>query len=356
MSLQVSFCLQKSDFRLQIDATFSATGITGIMGPSGCGKSTLLRAIAGLERIPGALISFAGSSWQDERQFVPAYQRRIGFVFQDAHLFPHLNVEQNLRYGYARTPEVERKLGLERAIWLFDLQALLRRTTNTLSGGERQRVAMARALASNPQLLLLDEPLSALDGGRRREILPFLARLRDELSIPMLYVSHARDEHARLADQFLLLEQGAVLALDEIHAAFARTDLPLAQDPDAGALMDAVATHADPEYGLMYVQFAGGKLQVAAENLRVGQKLRLLIAARDVSLTLQAQHGTSILNTFPVRIEQMLVLNSAQMLVRIRTAENVPLLARITRKSAHDLQLYEGQSVYAQIKSVALLG
>jgi molybdate transport system ATP-binding protein len=356
MSLRLSLRLQRGDFRLHVDTTLASTGVTGIMGPSGCGKTTLLRALAGLECVRGAVIRFNEAVWQDAQKFVPTHQRRIGYVFQDAFLFPHLNVERNLRYGYVRAPVAQRQMDLDRVIALFDLQALLPRAVGTLSGGERQRVAMARALASSPQLLLLDEPLSALDAARRREILPFLARLRDELAIPMLYVSHARDEHAQLADQLLLLEAGEVVALDTIHAAFARTDLALVHDPEAGALVDAVAVHADPEFGLMRLQFPGGELQVAAEKLQIGQQVRLRIAARDISLTLQAQHGTSILNSFPVRIEQLVASGSAQMLVRIRTAEEIPLLSRITRKSAYELGLHEGQSLYAQVKSVALLG
>ncbi len=356
MSLQLALQMERPAFHLQIETELSATGVTGIMGPSGCGKTSLLRVIAGLDRIPAAQIRFNETVWQDAEQFVPPHQRRIGFVFQDAHLFAHLNVQQNLHYGYARTEAAQRRIALDQVIELFDLHTMLARGVETLSGGERQRVAMARALATSPQLLLLDEPLSSLDASRRREILPFLARLRAQLDIPMLYVSHARDEHAQLADQLLLLDAGKLVALDEIHHLFARTDLALAHDPEAGALVDAVASRLDEEYGLMQLQFPGGALQVAAADLHTGQRLRLRIAARDISLTLQAQHGTSILNSFPVRIEQLLESGPAQMLVRIRTAENVPLLSRITRKSAHELGLHEGQSLYAQIKSVALLG
>jgi molybdate transport system ATP-binding protein len=359
VTIDAHFQLTHEHFGL--DATFSvpARGITALFGPSGCGKTTLLRAIAGLEKNARGHFRIGDTVWQDASRCLPAHQRAVGYVFQEASLFAHLSVRQNLEYGFKRIPIEQRQIPFEAAVELLGLESLLPRQSSQLSGGERQRVAIARALLTSPQLLLMDEPLSALDHQRKQEILPFFERLHAELDIPMLYVSHSPDEVARLADYLVLLEAGQVQASGPIAEMLTRADLPLAHDQDAGAIIDASVTELDADYHLASVAFAGGHFSIAEQKLSVGDNVRLRILARDVSLTLERQTGTSILNIIPVTVtalnEENASQNKAQLLVQLDAA-GTPLLARVTHKSADALKLAPGKSVFAQVKSVALLG
>ena len=339
---------------LDAELSVPGEGITALFGPSGCGKTTLLRAIAGLEHHRGGFLQVGDMTWQEGKCFVPPHQRPLGYVFQEASLFDHLTVRGNLEYGVKRVPKAERKVSMEQAIELPGIGHLLERRPNTLSGGERQRVAIARALAVSPRLLLMDEPLAALDLNRKREILPYIESLHNELDIPVIYVSHSPDEVARLADHLVLLETGRVVATGAIQDMLTRLDLPLAHGSDAEALIEATVAGHDDEYELTYLDFAGGLFTVTRKDLTVGSKVRLRIAARDVSLTLEHQSGTSILNIFPATIDEIIPEGKAQMTVRLG-AGGVPMLARVTRKSASVLDLKPGKMVYAQAKSVALL-
>ena len=354
MTIDVRFRLRRGDFTLDIDLSLPEKGITALFGPSGCGKTTLLRAIAGLEGKCEGSLRIGNVPWQDERHFLPPHKRAVGYVFQEAGLFPHLSVRGNIAYGLNRVAESERRISLERAVDLLDIAHLLERRPQHLSGGEAQRVAIARALAANPSLLLMDEPLAALDAARKREILPLLAALQRELSLPVLYVSHARDEIAQLADHLVLMEDGRVRASGALNSLFTRLDLGLSQGPETESVIEATVTGHDPEYALTYMDFPGGRFAVAHNGLPPGQKTRLQILARDVSLTLERQHGTSILNIFPATVEEMRPDGPAQVTVRLLIGP-VPVLARITRKSAVELGIEPGMSVHAQIKSVALL-
>ncbi|HIP53448.1 MAG TPA: molybdenum ABC transporter ATP-binding protein, partial [Chromatiales bacterium] len=210
MSIDIRFCIARGDFVLDVDTVFPGKGVTAIFGPSGCGKTTLLRAIAGLERDPNGYCQVGEHLWQKKAMFLPAHRRSLGYVFQEASLFPHLSVRRNLEYGFKRVPKNQRRVTLEEATALLGLGNLLARRPLGLSGGERQRVAIGRALLTSPRLLLMDEPLAALDQASKREILPYLERLHDELAMPLLYVSHAADEVARLADHLVLLDNGCV--------------------------------------------------------------------------------------------------------------------------------------------------
>jgi molybdate transport system ATP-binding protein len=265
-----------------------------------------------------------------------------------------LTVQRNLEYGWKRIPKTERKLPLQRVVELLDLTPLLKRKPGNLSGGERQRVAIARALAVNPGLLLMDEPLVGLDANRKQEILPYIEALHHELDIPLIYVSHSIDEVARLADHLVLMEAGRVVATGDIHELFTRLDLPLAQEPEAAAVIEATVTAHDEQFHLTQLDFAGGRFTVPREMKTVGDPVRLRLAARDVSLTLEHQSGTSILNIFPATVDAMTDFGTAQVTVRLLAA-GLPLLARVTRKSASTLALAPGKMVYAQAKSVALL-
>lgn len=355
MTIDAHFQLEREHFRL--DAAFSvpARGITALFGPSGCGKTTLLRAIAGLEKNARGHFRIGDTVWQDASRCLPTYQRALGYVFQEASLFDHLSVRGNLEYGFTRIAADQRHIPFEQAVELLGLESLLQRHSNQLSGGERQRVAIARALLTSPRLLLMDEPLSALDHQRKQEILPFFERLHAELEIPIIYVSHAPDEVARLADYLVLLDNGRVQASGPIAEMLTRADLPLAHDHDAGAIIDATVTALDADYRLASVSFPGGDFSIAEQRLSVGQKVRLRILARDVSLTLEHQIGTSILNIIPVTVTALSEESTAQFLVQLDAA-GTPLLARVTRKSADVLQLAPGKPVFAQVKSMALLG
>ena len=354
MTIEARFKLDKGDFMLDVDLNIPASGVTSLLGPSGCGKTTLLRAIAGLEHCQDGYLKVAGSLWQDADQFVPPHQRPVGYVFQESSLFAHINVGGNIEYGYKRLAKAERKISLDKAIELSGVSHLLERKPDTLSGGERQRVAIARALSVSPGVLLMDEPLAALDAARKQEILPYLESMHDELDIPVLYVSHSTDEVARLADYLVLLEEGKVIASGETAEMLTRLDLSLARGEDAEALIEAAVAGHDDDYALTYLDFPGGRFTVSQQSLEIGKPVRLRVVARDVSLTLEQQAGTSILNIFPVIIDEISPLGSSQLTVRL-LANGVPLLSRVTRKSAALLGLEKGKKVYAQAKSVALL-
>lgn len=354
MSIQVSLKLEKEGFLLDVDLGIPARGITALFGPSGCGKTTLLRAIAGLEPKARGVLRIGGQVWQDGDCFLPPHRRPLGYVFQEASLFPHLNVRKNLEYGLRRVPADQRRVSLDNAIDLLDIGQLLMRKPRQLSGGERQRVAIARALAVSPKLLLMDEPLAALDVLRKQEILPHLESLHARLDIPVIYVSHSPDEVARLADHLVLMEQGRISASGPIADMLTRVDLPLARGNDAEALIEARVAEHDDTYALTCLDFPGGRFTVARKDLAIGTVVRLRVIARDVSLTLARQTDTSILNIFPAIVDEIVPTGDSQVTVKLQVG-GIPLLSRITRKSAALLELQPGKSVYAQAKTVALL-
>lgn len=355
-AVDARFAIDWDGFSLDVELKLPGRGVTALFGRSGSGKTTVLRCIAGLERAPVGRLVVDGEIWQDEAagRFVPTHRRPIGVVFQESSLFPHLTVRGNLDFGRRRTAPDERLVGIEQAIELLGIGQLLDRMPARLSGGERQRVAIARALAVSPRLLLMDEPLAALDLARRREILPYLERLHDELSIPIIYVSHAPEEVARLADYLVLLEDGRVVAAGPIGEVLTRLDLPLAHEGEAEAIVEVRVTGHDDEWHLTSLAFSGGLFTVTRRDLPIGARARLRILARDVSLTRERQHGTSILNVFPARVREIAPEGPGLVLVRLDIAGTI-VLSRITRRSASALELVPGAEVYAQIKSVAVL-
>lgn len=354
MSIEARYLLSRGDFTLDAAFTAPGRGITALFGPSGCGKTTLLRAIAGLEPCADGYLRVGDELWQESNHFLPPHRRALGYVFQESSLFAHLSVQGNLEYGLKRVPAGERRVAFEQAVELLGMGRLLGRRIDGLSGGERQRVAIARALLASPRLLLMDEPLAALDQGSKAEILPFLERLHGELAMPVFYVSHAADEVARLADHLVLMEAGKVLGSGAIGEMLTRLDLPLARSGEAEAIIEATVTSHDAEYDLSYLQFAGGTFTVGGRQLPLGRTARLRVLARDVSLTLQHAADTSILNIFPARVEELCEDGASRMIVRL-SARGVPVLSRITRKSAQLLGLAPGVQVFAQVKTVALL-
>lgn len=354
MTIEAKFILSKKDFQLNVDLSIPSKGVTAVFGPSGCGKTTLLRLIAGLERCDNGYLKVRDNVWQGKDEYTPSHKRAIGYVFQEASLFTHLSVAGNLAYGVKRVPIAERKVSVDHAVELLGITHLLNRRTDQLSGGEKQRVAIARALAVSPKILLMDEPLSALDQGLKREIMPYLESLNSELDIPIIYVSHAPDEVARLADHLVLLEAGKVRAEGPIDSMLTRLDLPLAQGDDAAAVITASVAAHDDVYDVTYLDFSGGQFTVPRNSLPIGRKVRLRVVARDVSLTLERQTGTSILNILSATVTDIVTDEQPEVMVRL-DAGGVSLLSRITRKSASQLNLICGQPVYAQIKGIALL-
>jgi molybdate transport system ATP-binding protein len=340
-----------------LDAAFAAPpqGVTAIFGASGCGKSTILNAVAGLLRPDCGRVALDGVAMLDTAQgvCVPAERRRCGLVFQEARLFPHLSVGANLRYGLRRAPPGAAGPDFDEVVALLGIDGLLERRPARLSGGERQRVALGRALLMRPRLLLMDEPLAALDAPRRAEILPFLARLRAASGLPILYVTHALEEVDALADHLVLMEAGRVLASGGLEELTARTDLPLAARRDAGVLIAARVAGHDSVRGLSMLDFAGGRLVVPLQAAPLGTALRIRLRARDVAVALHPPEGLSIQNILPVLLTEIRPTPSPQeVFLHLRMGETT-LLSRVTRDAVERLGLTPGQSLWALVKSVA---
>jgi molybdate transport system ATP-binding protein len=348
-----------SGFSLDVDLHLPGRGVSALYGHSGSGKTTCLRCIAGLERAEQGFVQINDEIWQDSDNgiFVPPHKRALGYVFQEASLFPHLSVLANLQFGLKRIAKSQRRVDLAQATELLGIGHLLERHPQHLSGGERQRVGIARALLTSPKLLLMDEPLAALDSQRKSEILPYLQRLHDELDIPVLYVSHAQDEVARLADHLVLLSDGKALASGPIGETLARLDLPMAMGDDAGVIIEGQVSAYDAQYQLLSLQLPATEMniRVTHEPMTVGQALRCKVHARDISLALHNDASSSILNRLPVTVvSEQAADNAAHVLIRLDTG-GTPLLARITRYSRDHLAIHPGQQLWAQIKAVAVL-
>ena len=356
-NIEARFHLAWPGFNLDVQLGVPGRGVTALFGHSGSGKTTVLRCVAGLEHAPGGFLSVNGHVWQNDANgvFVPTHRRPLGYVFQEASLFPHLSIRKNLEYGQKRVPAASRRVAFDHAIGLLGIGNLLDRQPAGLSGGERQRVAIARALLTSPELLLLDEPLAALDLRRKQEILPYLERLHDELDIPVLYVSHSPDEVAQLADHLVLMANGSVVAAGPLQETLARLDLPAAFADAAGVVLETVIGVHDDTDSLTRLDFNRGSIFVARRPEPLGRRLRCRVHARDVSLTLERAENTSILNILPATVTGLADTDSpAHVLVRLE-ASGTPLLARITRRSSHILGIRQGLPVWVQIKAVALL-
>ena len=350
------FDLAYPGFALHAELQVFAHGVIALFGPSGSGKTTLLRCIAGLEPAAKGMLQVKEEVWQSDTKFLPVHRRPLGYVFQESSLFSHLSVRRNLEYGLKRTAESERKVQLEQVVEWLGLERLIDRSSPAgLSGGERQRVAIARALLTSPRLLLMDEPLSALDATSKREILPYLERLHSELDIPIIYVSHALDEVARLADQLVLMEQGRVLASGSLGEMLGRLDLPTAHLDDAGAMIETRVAAHDEQYHLTRLDFSGGSLWVSKVDRTLGSTVRTRVLARDVSIATAAPHGSSIANILAARVAEIQDEGPDRVSLRLSVGSGQVLLSRITRRSRDQLELTVGKEVFAQVKSVALI-
>ncbi len=349
LSLDISLALES--FSLNVAHEFPARGITAIFGASGAGKSTLFRIIAGLEPRATGRVAFGEEIWQSGQKSVPPFKRAAGLVFQDARLFAHLSVEGNLKFAARRS----RSTRFEAVVKTLDLQPLLARKTNDLSGGERQRVAIGRTLLSAPRLLLMDEPLAALDHSRKARLLPYIARLPEAFDLPILYITHSVEEVTRLADRMLVLSKGQVLAAGKVSATLARLDIAEASGKfEAGSVVQARVIAQDERFHLTELCVAGQKMSMPASNLAIGAELPLRIRARDVAVARQKPSGVSIRNILSGVIKEIIEEPDtafAELLIDIGAGQH--LRARITRASVFELDLALGHEVFALIKSVS---
>ncbi len=348
------FELVRPGFHLDVDLSVPCQGITALLGASGSGKTSVLRCIAGLEYSPKGFLSVNGDVWQNEAIWLRPHQRPLGYVFQEASLFSHLDVIGNLHYGMRRVPDAQRG-NLDQVVDLLGIAHLLRRKPEQLSGGEKQRVGIARALLIKPRLLLMDEPLAALDFQRKQEILPYLERLHDELAIPILYVSHSHDEVARLADHLVVLENGRVVLNSPLTEALARPDFPIQLGEDVGAVLEGEVAEIDPAWHLARIEFDGGSLWTRDHDLPVGKKTRLRILARDVSLAREHPAPSSIQNILQGSVTAIADdKHPGLALVQVRVGNSL-MIARLTRRALAMLEVSVGERVWVQIKSVALI-
>jgi len=356
-------------FMLDVDLQLPAQGVSVLLGPSGSGKTTVLRALAGLTRAQGRVV-IGEQVWQDDAigQWLPTHRRPIGMVFQDSALWPHLNVQGNLLYGYQRVPANQRRITPDDALQLLGISHLLHRHVSGLSGGERQRVAIARALLTSPALLLMDEPLSALDAARKADVLPYLEAL-SRTGMPMVYVTHALDEAARLADYLVLLDGGRVQAKGHATELLSQLDTPLTALDDAASVLHTRVVSHELAQGLSQLVIEAADsgsaplmLWAGACTSSVGESVRVRVLARDVSVSLSRATDSSILNIWPAHIDSIQVQGKthgqspASVMLRLRLGDGAHVLARVTQRSVDALNLHVGQQVFVQVKGAALLG
>ena len=356
-SLEAKFKVDYPEFNLDVELTLPARGVTVVFGPSGSGKTTLLRCLSGLEKAPSGYMKIADQVWQDEETFIPIQERKIGLVFQESRLFPHLSIQDNLLYGYQRTQPAERNLQLDEVAQVLNLEALLKRRPEKLSGGERQRVAIGRALLTSPKLLLMDEPLASLDMQLKAEIIPFIKRIENEFKTPIVYVTHSMNEVLQLVDTMVILKSGKVENIGSVEEVFSDVQSREALgDEQLGAVLETLVLEHDEEFGLTRLDFMGQVLHVPRQNIPVGESLRVHIHSRDVSLSTASPAGaTSVLNILRAKVEKVGVIDLKGYSVDIELDAGRPILATITRKSLANLNLKPGQPIYVHIKAIKMV-
>lgn len=358
--LHAHICTLVGGFKLDVELSTSGTAVTGLFGHSGSGKTTLLRCVAGLQRAEEGLVRLNGDVWQDEKTgvFVPPHLRGIGYVSQDPDLFPHLSVRNNLMYAHRRAPQEGRIVSWDDVVRWLEIESLLGRTVGNLSGGERQRVAVARALLTAPRLLLMDEPVSSLDEPARRDVLSYLERVIQHISLPVIYVSHSLIEVARLADNLVWMVDGRVSDAGPVSKVLGRLDFARWRGEEPGVVLEGIVRDHDEQFQLTTVATPLGDLTISRRPEPSGTPIRVQISARDVSLGLLAQHESSILNELQLSVLEVADHSPSDCIVRLGGsggADGPMLLARITHKSRAQLHLKQGSRVFARVKSVAVL-
>lgn len=343
----------QGDFKLDVELSAGA-GVTALFGRSGSGKSSVVNMVAGLYRPDEGRIKVDGRVLFDKAAGidVPPENRRLGMVFQDARLFPHLDVRANLEFGMRRVPAAERAVAFDDVVEVLGVGHLLARRPATLSGGERQRVAIGRALLASPRILLMDEPLAALDGARKAELLPFIGRLARRFAIPILYVSHAMDEVLRLADTLAIMDGGRAAVVGPVEEVLSRPDLrPLTGRYEAGAVLKATVSGHDPTYGLSTLSFVGGTLVAARVDLPVGTLVRVRIHARDITIAVDRPGRVSTRNVLPAVVRSVREVDNHVVDV-VLDVGGTPLWAQITAQAQAQLGLLPGMRVHALLKAV----
>jgi len=347
--------LERAEFRVQVKFNIPERGVLGVFGHSGSGKTTLLRCVAGLERKVQGRIELSNDIWLGENCNLSSQQRNVGYVFQDSRLFPHLTVSKNLEYGVRRNPHNMDPLDRDHLHELLNIGHLQNRMPSQLSGGETQRVAIGRALLKKPKILLLDEPLSSLDWERKQEILPFLGKLHEELSIPMLYVSHSLEEVSFLCDYMLVMERGGIRFIGGIQDSLVSSGSPLATTENAAAILDGNVSKQEKEFQISTVHTKNGNALQVPGILPIGQHVRLRTRATDVSLSKTAATDSSILNILEGVIVEIIEQQKTHVLLQVEVNKDI-LLARLTNKSFRLLGLGLQQKVFVQIKAVSIQG
>lgn len=355
---KIRLALQRESFVLDVAIDQRAPGVLALFGRSGCGKTTLVNIVAGLLRADSSYIEVDGVVLEDSTRniYVRSEDRRIGYVFQDARLFPHLDVSGNLKYGYRRARGVEARLSFDSVVQLLGLEPLLKRRPHRLSGGERQRVALGRALLAHPRVLLLDEPLASLDAARREEVLPYLERLRDELAIPMIYVSHQFEEVLRLATHVVLMGEGRTLAQGALESVSLHPSLRAIIGAEAiGAVLLGEVEIADESTGLAAVRVGGNTVNVSLRGVRPGAQVRIQLLARDVILATVRPEGLSVRNVLNGKVSRIVEDDPDTDLVYVDLGGPL-VLARVTRAASLALALRVGTPVWVLVKSVSIRG
>ncbi len=353
--LEISVRRRQGEFSLDVDFA-AGQGVTALFGPSGSGKTSVVNMVAGLARPDRGRIAVDGRVLFESAAGIdlPPERRRLGYVFQDARLFPHLSVRSNLEYGRRRIPAAERSQGFADVVELLGIGHLLDRRPAKLSGGEKQRVAIGRALLASPRILLMDEPLAALDGRRKDEVLPFIARLARRFAVPILYVSHAMDEVLRLADTLVLMDEGRAVAAGSVEDLLARPDLrSFTGRFDAGAVVRAIVSGHDDSTGVTRLAFAGGTLLVGRMDLPVGAEARVRIHARDVAIAIDRPERISVRNVLPAVVRSVTEAE-AHMVDVMLDCGGCPLWSQVTRQGQAQLGLRPGMRVHALIKALTI--
>jgi molybdate transport system ATP-binding protein len=351
-TVDLTYRLQRAEFALDVSLAIPMQGITGIFGASGSGKTTLLRCIAGLEEVSDGELAVAGEHWQKTSVSRAVHEREIGYVFQEPRLFRHLDVRANIEYGMRRSA-ADDGADFSEVIDMLGLAKLLQRRPDELSGGEAQRVAIARALMRAPKFVLMDEPMAALDADRKNEILPFLERLHEKSSVPIVYVSHNIEEICRLCDHLVVLDNGRVVASGELQSVLVQLDLPQLGGEQAGSVIAGRIDSYDAKFQLTRVAFSGGTIWLPGRIGEVGDARRLRIRANDISLCTEQPSNTTVLNLLEVIIEEVQDTPAPTQLIRL-VAGSERLIARITRRSREELNLQPGDKVVAQVKAAAV--
>lgn len=357
--LQITLNGTKGDFTLDIDLTLPAKGVSAIFGPSGCGKTTILRCVAGLERMQSGIIKISKESWQDGNLFTPPHKRDVGYVFQEASLFPHLSVRSNLAYGLNRAKTNRKLPSLKSVEALLGLKPLIDRSPEKLSGGERQRVAIGRAIMSGPKILLMDEPLSGLDTANKNEILPYLERVANFLEIPVLYVSHDIAEIERLAEHITFLESGQITSSGPIAKLAINPEAPFAKMARPFAILNAEVIDRDANFGITTFSAGGHKIMSPHQDTPIGTSCKMRVYANDIALaSKRPTERTSFLNILDARISEAHASDEYRLNVYLRLGSDGTgpcLVTRITKKAWKEMGLDTGAQIFALIKRAEII-